>query len=60
MKPDEHMPGELAPHSGDYEELNVFGSPTGWSVYVHKGHPLPKLPRGFTWRRPPEAPLTNC
>jgi hypothetical protein len=53
MKSDEHLPGELAPLSGEYEELNVFGRPTGWSVYVQKGQPLPALPRGFTWRRPP-------
>ena len=38
---------------GDYEELNVFGSPTGWSRHVRKGDPLPELPRGFLWRHVP-------
>jgi hypothetical protein len=50
MEADEHLPGELAPHSGEYHELNVFGTPTGWSRYIQKGERLPVLPRGFTWR----------
>lgn len=47
----EHQPGEPASCEGEYLELNVFGAPTGWSVHVKKGEPLPPLPRGFTWRR---------
>ena len=56
VKPNEHQPGEPAPHTGDYEELNVFGSPTGWSRHVRQGDPLPSLPslpRGFSWRHDP-------
>ena len=49
----EHQPGEAAPHTGDYEELNVFGSPTGWSRHVPQGEPLPPLPRGYLWRHVP-------
>lgn len=56
VEPSEHKPGEPAPHTGDYEELNVFGSPTGWSRHVRKGEPLPALPRGCSWRHvPPEC-----
>jgi hypothetical protein len=50
MKPDDHLPGEPAPHTGEYHQLNVFGTPTGWSVYAEKDKPLPSSPRGFTWR----------
>lgn len=50
VEPNEHQPGQPAPHTGEYEELNVFGSPTGWSRYVRQGELLPSLPRGFLWR----------
>lgn len=50
MGQENQKPGELAQHSGEYEELNVFGSPTGWRMFVDKDKPLPSLPRGFTWR----------
>ena len=53
VEPSEHQPGGPAPHTGDYEELNVFGSPTGWSRHVRKGEPLPSLPRGYSWRHMP-------
>ena len=47
----EHQPGARAPTTANYEELNVFGSPTGAIVHVHEGDPLPAAPRSFTWRR---------
>lgn len=53
MASNEHRPGDRAPHSGEYEELNVLGSPTGWSIYAEQGAVLPSLPRGFTWRHVP-------
>ena len=40
-----------APATGNYEELNVFGSHTGKVVYVAEGDQLPPAPRSFTWRR---------
>ena len=46
----DHQPGEPAPHTGRYEELNVFGSETGNVIHVRKGDPLPAAPHGFTWR----------
>jgi len=54
MKATEHLPGEPASRTGEYQELNIFGAPTGWSVYAETGKPLPQLPRGFTWRHVPE------
>lgn len=42
--------GTLAPASGAYVQLNVFGRATGHRVAVRKGELLPPLPRGFTWR----------
>jgi hypothetical protein len=53
MHSNEHRPGDQARHSGEYEELNVLGSPTGWSIYAEQGAVLPPLPRGFTWRHVP-------
>jgi hypothetical protein len=47
----EQLPDEPAPVSGTYEQLNVFGSPTGDdTIYVKQGDRLPKAPRGYTWR----------
>ena len=46
----DHKPGDPAPHTGHYEELNVFGSETGHVVHVRKGDALPGAPYGFTWR----------
>ena len=50
MNPCEHLPGERARYSGDYEERNVFDTATGKRIYVDQGAILPVLPRGFTWR----------
>ncbi len=44
------LPGVSAPASGPYEELNVFGTPTGNTIFVLAGEMLPTGPRGFTWR----------
>jgi hypothetical protein len=50
MEPHEHRPGEPAIRAGRYEELNVFGSPTGKVTHVVEGEALPAAPLGFTWR----------
>jgi hypothetical protein len=50
MATDEHEPGAPAPHSGGYEELNVFGTPTGRIEAVARDDALPTAARGFTWR----------
>jgi len=42
---------DRAPATAYYEELNVFGSPTGAVVHVREGDRLPGAPRSFTWRR---------
>ena len=41
MEPYEHRPGEPASRSGQYEELNVFGSRTGRMAHVEEGNELP-------------------
>jgi hypothetical protein len=51
----EHNPGDRAPATGDYEQLNVFGTPTGWVVHVREGEPLPAAPSHHTWRRMTEG-----
>jgi hypothetical protein len=45
----EHTPGETAPASGTYEQLNIFGRPIGIRVNVAHGHPLPSAPLGHNW-----------
>jgi hypothetical protein len=47
----EHQPGAHAPVAGQYEELNVFGTPTGKVAHVREGERLPRAPRGFSWRQ---------
>jgi hypothetical protein len=47
----EHLPGEGAAETGHYEELNVFGTPTGDKTHAQQGERLPVSPRGFTWRK---------
>jgi hypothetical protein len=46
----EHRPGERALMSGVYEELNVFGTPTGKLMFMAAGDQIPAAPRGFLWR----------
>jgi len=57
MEPhEEHQPGEPASRAGRYDELNVFGTPTGKVTHVREGEELPHSPRGFSWRyAAPEA-----
>jgi hypothetical protein len=50
----EHQPGTRAPATGHYEELNIFGTPTGRVEHVREGEPLPGGLRGFTWRQTEE------
>jgi len=50
MDDQEYRPGAPAPSTGHYEELNVFGSPTGKVVRAEEGSKLPAAPRGFSWR----------
>ena len=52
---EEHQPEEAARAAGRYEQLNVFGTPTGVVVYVADGERLPGAPRGHTWRRSPRS-----
>ena len=44
-----HLPGQPAPASATYEQMNVFGSPTGIRVNATRGHPLPEAPIGHGW-----------
>jgi hypothetical protein len=44
-----HAAGHPAPASAIYEQVNVFGSPTGIRVHVPHGHPLPEAPIGHDW-----------
>jgi len=46
----EFQPGSQAPHDGLYQELNVFGVPTGKMEFMTEGEKFPGAPRGFTWR----------
>jgi len=39
------------PETCPYEELNVFGTPTGKVHHAQEGDQLPRAPRGFKWRR---------
>jgi len=47
---DEYLPRTPSPHTGFFEEFNVFGTETGAVVFVNEGEALPGAPRGFTWR----------
>ena len=55
----EHAPGETAPAAGTYEQLNIFGRPTGIWVNVAHGHPLPSAPLGHNWTLA-EEDTTEC
>ncbi len=44
-----HVPGQSAPAPGTYEQINVFGTPTGIRVNVAHGQPLPAAPIGYGW-----------
>src|SRR5579872_6730367 len=47
----DHLPGERAAETGRFEELNIFGTPTGKLTHADRGERLPVAPQGFTWRR---------
>jgi hypothetical protein len=55
-----HAPGDPAPVTGDYQQLNVFGTPTGTVVSVGRGEVLPHAPIGFMWRVRCEAVEEDC
>ena len=48
--PQDISPGSPAPAPGTYEEVDVFGKPTGRTVIVRAGDRLPHSARGFSWR----------
>jgi hypothetical protein len=48
QRPD-HAPGDAAPAAGIYEQLNIFGRPTGIRINVEHGHPLPSAPLVHSW-----------
>jgi len=50
MERNEWLPGVPAPYSGLFEEVNIFGRPTGMLAVGDEGEPLPGAPRGFGWR----------
>ncbi len=50
MVHDEFVPGEPAPSFGLYQELNVFGTPTGKVIVMVQEETFPTAPRGFKWR----------
>jgi hypothetical protein len=45
----EHAPGEAAPATGTYEQLNIFGGPTGIRVTLTHNHPFAEAPIGHSW-----------
>jgi hypothetical protein len=51
--------GAPAPTSGHYEELKVFGTPTGTVAHAEEGSKLAASPRGFSWWRIQTAPTTQ-
>ena len=58
MSKTEHLPGDLAPETGTYRLLDVFGGDTKTHAHVGQGQPLPGAPRGHTWwleREPGDA-----
>ena len=55
----EHQPGERAPGPGEYEDLNVFGTPTGRISVVEKDEGLPAAARGFSWRPLGDRPVAE-
>jgi hypothetical protein len=47
---EEFVSGEPAPSFGLYQELNVFGTPTGKVLVMVQEETFPTAPRGFKWR----------
>jgi hypothetical protein len=46
----EFVSGEVAPKTATYEEINIFGQPTGIRAGVSRGCPFPRSPIGYFWR----------
>jgi hypothetical protein len=55
----EHIPGDVAPIAGIYEQLNVMGQPTGVRAAVARNQQIPAAPLGYTWTLA-EEPATEC
>jgi hypothetical protein len=49
VRQSDHSPMDDAPAAGTYEQLNIFGSPTGIRINVRHGQPLPVIPDGHSW-----------
>lgn len=54
MQQTEYQAGSNAPEAGLYEELNIFGTPTGTVILMADAETFPSHPVGFTYR-----PLTS-
>jgi hypothetical protein len=46
-------PGDLAPATGLYRLLNIFGTETAQWTRGMEGEPLPDAPQGFMWQAEP-------
>lgn len=57
MRKSEHSPGEFAPASGDYEQINIFGLPNGIRTSLALGQMLPLAPVGHRWRPVDQRPV---
>ena len=51
LRRSEYDPSDVAPASGRYELLNIFGTATGEAVAASEGERLPAIPRGYSWRQ---------
>jgi hypothetical protein len=56
----EHPPGAVAPATGHYRLLNVFGTPTDHTTHVRRGDTLPAAPRGHGWLLEQETDVDGC
>ncbi|MFL5257158.1 MAG: hypothetical protein ACJ8AI_30585 [Rhodopila sp.] len=56
MSEAEYHPGDPAPASGVFYELNIFSTPTGLTAQVEMGNPLPTAPVGFRWALADRSP----
>jgi hypothetical protein len=51
LRRSEYDPRDVAPASGRYELLNIFGTATDEAVAASEGDRLPAIPRGYSWRQ---------
>jgi len=56
----EHQPGTIAPVTGHYLLLNVFGSPVGESTHIRCGEGFPDAPRDYSCRVEQETGEDEC